>query len=132
MSTTEPGKNRRGGDSIAPGDVPAGSRGLLASETTRYWLIAGIAFAIVVLFRTLFLHADPPWNFTWSQDLFTDGARVVDGARNKEVFGKWIIDPRSPESVFYPLPTLIAWIVFKIGGVGLAQANLYLVIACFW
>jgi hypothetical protein len=71
----------------------------------------------------MFLHADPPWDFTWSQDLFTDGARVVDGARNKVLYGSWIIDPRSPGAVFYPISCLIAWAIFKVAGVGLAQAN---------
>ena len=125
MSASDP-KSRKPDQRVMtpPAFSTSEAEGWLASDAARYWLIAGMAFGIAVLFRVLFLHADPPWNFTWSQDLFTDGARVVDGAHNKEIFGKWITDPRSPEAVFYPLPTLIAWIIFKVGGVGLAQANL--------
>lgn len=100
----------------------------LSAETRNYWFLVGLAFAVSIVFRTVFLRADPPWDFTWSQDLFTDGARVVDGARNRILFGQWITDPRSPAAVFYPLPSLIAWVIFKIGGLGLAQANVTSVI----
>lgn len=97
--------------------------GWFSARARRYWLFAGAVFAVSVVLRTVFLHADPPWDFTWSQDLFTDGARVVDGARNKMLFGQWVTDPRSPAAVFYPLPSLIAWFIFRIAGVGLAEAN---------
>jgi hypothetical protein len=87
-------------------------------------LLVALTLAAVCFMRLAFLSADPPWDFTWSQDVFTDGARVVDGARNKILFGHWITDPRSPVILFYPLSNLLAWVVFKVGGVGLAQANL--------
>ncbi|HVP58802.1 MAG TPA: hypothetical protein VMU02_11970, partial [bacterium] len=83
-----------------------------------------MTLAVVCFMRLAFLGADPPWDFTWSQDIFTDGARVVDGARNQILFGHWITDPRSPVILFYPLSNLLAWVVFKIGGIGLVQANL--------
>ncbi|MFH1313429.1 MAG: tetratricopeptide repeat protein [Candidatus Eisenbacteria bacterium] len=89
-----------------------------------YGLVAGLCFAVAVVLRLVFLNADPPWNFTWSQALFTDGARAIDGARSKILFGDWIVDMRSPVVLFYPLVNLIAFVIFKVGGVGLAQANL--------
>ena len=91
---------------------------------TNYWLLVGLTLAAACFMRLAFLGADPPWDFTWSQDVFTDGARVVDGARNKILFGHWITDPRSPVILYYPISNLLAWVVFKAGGVGLVQANL--------
>ncbi|MGQ9602706.1 MAG: glycosyltransferase family 39 protein [bacterium] len=83
-----------------------------------------ISLVAGAFFRLIYLTADPPWDFTWSQALFTDGARVVDGARNKIMFGDWIVDSRSPVLLFYPIMNLVAYLVFLIAGVGLGQANL--------
>jgi hypothetical protein len=96
----------------------------IAGKTRRYWILTGIALGAAVLLRIAFLRADPPWDFTWSQALFTDGARAIDGAWSKVMLGRWIPDMRSPVVLFYPLANLLALVVFKIGGVGLAQANL--------
>ena len=96
----------------------------LAGDTRRYWILTGLAIGVAVILRLVFLRADPPWDFTWSQALFTDGARAIDGARSKIVFGRWILDMRSPVVLFYPLVNLAAFAIFKVGGVGLAQANL--------
>jgi 4-amino-4-deoxy-L-arabinose transferase-like glycosyltransferase len=96
----------------------------LLEDPRYYWLLVGICFGAAVIFRLAFLSADPPWSFTWSQALFTDGARAIDGARSKIVFGQWIVDMRSPVVLFYPLVNVIALVIFKLGGVGLAQANL--------
>jgi 4-amino-4-deoxy-L-arabinose transferase-like glycosyltransferase len=108
--------------------LPQPGRGTLetaiAGDARRYWILAGIAIGAAILLRLAYLRADPPWDFTWSQALFTDGARAIDGARNKMVFGQWIPDMRSPVVLFYPLVNLLAYAIFKVGGVGLAQANL--------
>jgi tetratricopeptide (TPR) repeat protein len=114
------------GSELEPGveQQPWNQATLFAEKATTYWLLVGLVFAAAIFMRLAFLAADPPWDYTWSQDVFTDGARVVDGARNKILFGQWITDPRSPVILFYPISTLIAWVIFKIGGVGLAQANL--------
>jgi 4-amino-4-deoxy-L-arabinose transferase-like glycosyltransferase len=96
----------------------------ILADAGRYWIVAGVAMAAAVLLRFAFLAADPPWDFTWSQALFTDGARAIDGARSKMLLGAWIPDMRSPVVLFYPLVNMLAFIIFKIGGVGLAQANL--------
>jgi len=97
----------------------------LSQESFKYyWVVAAVVIAAAVILRTAFLNADPPWNFTWSQALFTDGARAIDGARSKVVFGTWIPDMRSPVVLFYPLINLLAFVIFKVAGVGLFQANL--------
>jgi 4-amino-4-deoxy-L-arabinose transferase-like glycosyltransferase len=99
-------------------------RSVVAEDWKYYGLLVGLCFAVAAAFRLAFLNADPPWDFTWSQALFTDGARAIDGARSKLLFGQWITDMRSPVVLFYPLVNLIAYVIFKLGGVGLAQANL--------
>jgi 4-amino-4-deoxy-L-arabinose transferase-like glycosyltransferase len=97
----------------------------LSRESFRYyWYAAGACLLAAVILRIAFLGADPPWGFTWSQALFTDGARAIDGAKCKVLFDTWIPDTRSPVMLFYPLLNLIAFVVFKLVGVGLAQANL--------
>jgi 4-amino-4-deoxy-L-arabinose transferase-like glycosyltransferase len=125
VTANSPGQRPRTPAVQDPGvrDCGSGLYGHLEADRTYWWVVLGI-FVAATIFRLVFLRADPPWQFTWSQDLFTDGARVVDGARNKILFGSWITDPRSPGAIFYPLPTLIAWAVFKALGIGLAQANL--------
>jgi 4-amino-4-deoxy-L-arabinose transferase-like glycosyltransferase len=124
----DPGETGRSGAGRAAGPSSQGKgRGTLESAITgdprRYWLLAGLVIGAAVLLRLAYLRADPPWDFTWSQALFTDGARAIDGARSKVVFGQWIPDMRSPVVLFYPLVNLVAFVVFKLGGVGLLQAN---------
>ena len=118
-----PGK-QRGGKGPQPPKSLDTLESAIAGDTRRYWILTGIALAAAVLFRLAYLRADPPWDFTWSQALFTDGARAIDGARSKILFGQWIPDMRSPVVLFYPLVNALAYVIFKLGGVGLAQANL--------
>ncbi len=96
----------------------------ILSKRHHQLILLTIAVVAGVLFRFAYLASDPPWDFTWSQALFTDGARAIDGARSKIIFDQWIVDERSPVVLFYPLINFIAFIVFKIMGVGLLQANL--------
>lgn len=121
------GKGKKPGKEAAGEDRPEGKPqpDCLSQESFKYyWVAAAVVIAAAVILRTAFLSADPPWNFTWSQALFTDGARAIDGARSKVVFGTWIPDMRSPVVLFYPLINLLAFMIFKVAGVGLFQANL--------
>ncbi len=86
-------------------------------------LLAAVALAAVVL-RTIYLGADPPLDLSWSQALFTDGARAVDGARNKIMYGEWMADRISPVVLFYPISNGLAYLIYRLSGVGLVQANL--------
>ena len=118
-------------DGVKPGggeshgeDVERRSRPLIA-EDSRHLEIALILIALVaVLLRAIYLTADPPLNLSWSQALFTDGARAIDGARNKIMYGEWMADRVSPVLLFYPISNALAYIIYSIGGIGLAQANL--------
>ena len=117
-----PQRGQAGREAARPEERPGE---YLSQESFKYyWVAAAVVIAAAVILRTVFLNADPPWNFTWSQALFTDGARAIDGARSKVVFGTWIQDMRSPVVLFYPLINLLAFAIFKVAGVGLFQANL--------
>lgn len=97
----------------------------LIAEDSRHLEIALIFIALVaVLMRAVYITADPPLNLSWSQALFTDGARAIDGARNKIMYGEWMADRVSPVLLFYPISNALAYIIYSIGGIGLAQANL--------
>ena len=122
--TGGPSMAGRGAGQSSPGGGGGTLESFISGDARRYWLFAGIAIGAAVLLRLAYLRADPPWDFTWSQALFTDGARAIDGARSKIVFGQWIPDMRSPVVLFYPLVNLLAYAIFKVGGVGLGQANL--------
>jgi hypothetical protein len=99
--------------------------GTLAGDGRRYLdiLLIVAAFAAVLL-RLAYLRADPPVGLSWSQALFTDGARAIDAARSRILYGDWGTHTASPVLLFYPIPNLLAYLIYGVGGVGLAQANL--------
>ncbi len=111
----------------ATGEPEGGRRrpGALVRDDARYIevLLAAVALAAVVM-RTIYLDADPPLDLSWSQALFTDGARAIDGARNRIMYGEWMADRVSPVLLFYPISNILAYVIYRAGGIGLAQANL--------
>jgi hypothetical protein len=108
----------------APGQGRKGPRPLVGDDS-RYLEIVLVAVALAaLLIRIVYLRADPPLGLSWSQALFTDGARAIDGARNKIMFGEWVTGAASPVFLFYPLSNILAYIIYLAGGVGLVQANL--------
>lgn len=88
------------------------------------WLILIGLVALGFGLRLHDLSADPPLGLTWSHAPYTDGARIVESARTKVLWGQWEMDPEDPGFLYYPLTSLLAWAVFKVFGVGLWQANL--------
>lgn len=105
-----------------PGSGPA--RPLVSDDAKYLEVLLAVVAVVAVLLRTMYLEADPPTDLSWSQALFTDGARAIDGARNKLMYGEWMADKVSPVLLFYPISNLIAYVIYRIGGMGLAQANL--------
>lgn len=90
-------------------------------------LTIGILVALVAFGAFLRVHdlaGDAPLRLSWSQAPFTDGARVLDGARNRIMHDRWIIDPRNPAVAHYPLSNLLGYVLFSAFGVGIAQAGL--------
>jgi len=88
------------------------------------WGILAVVVAAGVFLRLYDLSADPPLGMTWSHALYTDGARIVEGARTRVLWGNWEMDPGNTATLYYPLSSLLAYGVFGVFGVGLWQANL--------
>jgi 4-amino-4-deoxy-L-arabinose transferase-like glycosyltransferase len=117
------GKGPGGG--VSPGEEVERRPRPLIAEDSRHLEIALVLIALVaVLVRAIYLAADPPLDLSWSQALFTDGARAIDGARNRIMYGEWMADRVSPVLLFYPISNVLAYIIYRVGGIGLAQANL--------
>jgi hypothetical protein len=99
-------------------EARSGARpGALFLLASLFLLAAGAAI------RLSGIGADPPRDLSWSHAPFTDGAVVVHDARNKALFGEWILDGCRDLSLF-PLSNAAAWAVFEAAGVGRAQAAL--------
>jgi hypothetical protein len=116
---------RRDGAGGAPGTGGDSRTAPVIGDET--WHIGAVLVAVAVaavIVRTVFLAADPPVDLSWSQALFTDGARAIDGARNKIMYGDWMADRISPVLLFYPISNLLAYFIYRISGIGLVQANL--------
>jgi len=99
-------------------------RPLVADDARNIEILLAVVALAAIVIRTLYLSADPPLNLSWSQALFTDGARAIDGARNRIMYGEWMTDKVSPVLLFYPISNVLAYLIYRIGGIGLAQANL--------
>lgn len=120
------GRGRRDDHREVRGSEAAGkqSRPLLSDEWRYLNILIIVAAFAAVLLRLVYLRADPPLGLSWSQALFTDGARAVDAARSRIVYGEWGTRSVSPVLLFYPIPNLLAYVLYRVAGVGLAQANL--------
>jgi len=105
---------------------------------THSWLFSGnrrvYLLGIVVLFLFLFtlraVHptADPPSRLSWSGGLFGDEPAYAHNARNKAVFGKWVLDEWNP-FLYNPILTLFDYISFKIFGTGFFALRM---VPLFW
>ncbi|MCK4546045.1 MAG: tetratricopeptide repeat protein [Candidatus Eisenbacteria sp.] len=87
------------------------------------WGLLLLVLAVGLWLRLYDLSADPPLGMTWSHAPYTDGARIVDGARSKLLWGAWETDPAAPIFLYYPLSSVLAYLAFAGFGVGLWQAN---------
>jgi 4-amino-4-deoxy-L-arabinose transferase-like glycosyltransferase len=108
----------------APERAERRSKPLLGDEARYLEIVLAVVAFAAVLMRAIYLKADPPVDLSWSQALFTDGARAIDGARNRIMYGEWTADKVSPVLLYYPISNLLAYVIYRIGGIGLAQANL--------
>ncbi|MFH1681437.1 MAG: tetratricopeptide repeat protein [Candidatus Eisenbacteria bacterium] len=90
-------------------------------RTGTYLLVLAGLLAVGWGLRLAFLSADPPGTLSWSQGPFTDGAVVVQNARNKVISGEWITD-YTKDMYLFPLSNLAVYPVFLIAGVGRWQA----------
>lgn len=76
-----------------------------------------------LLLRLLFLHADPATTLTWSGAPFTDEGLYSHAARNRVLFGVWRTNEWDNRLVS-PLWNALAFVVFRLFGVGFVQLRL--------
>ncbi len=93
-------------------------------EVLLFCFILGLA----LVGGLLFLSADPP-PISWSQDVATDPPQYTDFARNKVLWGSWVMFPPN-RFVFFlkSFSSVVSLIVFSVFGTGRFQANLAAVI----
>jgi hypothetical protein len=84
-----------------------------------FGLILVLAFAL----RAHALDADPPANLTFSLSPYTDEGFMVQNAKSKLLFGAWLLDDFFRMAVS-PLFSLIAYLNFRLFGVGFVQARM--------
>lgn len=90
-----------------------------------FYPILGIILLIALVFRTLYLDADPPMGFTKSQDFSTDPFQYVYFAKNSVDHGAAnpYNDPRFTQWE-KSTQNLLAVIVYALAGTGRAQGNI--------
>ncbi len=93
-------------------------------EILLFCAILGLAFAGGILF----LSADPP-HISWSQDVATDPPQYTNFARNKVLWGNWVLfEPNRFVFFLKSFSSAASFAVFSLLGTGRFQANLVAVI----
>ena len=87
------------------------------------WLILGIILLAGFFMRINGLTADAPRDLTWSLSPYTDEGFMVQNAKNKVLFGKWLLDDFFRMAVS-PLFSVIMFVNFKLFGFGFSQARM--------
>jgi 4-amino-4-deoxy-L-arabinose transferase-like glycosyltransferase len=91
-------------------------------STPRFAALLILIVVVAALLRGLFPTADPPWNPTVGIVWHDEGA-WVHNARNKALFGDWVLDRWNPLYIA-PVFTTLEYLSFEAFGVGLRQARL--------
>ena len=87
------------------------------------WLILGITLLVGFFLRINGLTADAPRDLTWSLSPYTDEGFMVQNAKNKLLFGHWLLDDFFRMAVS-PLFSVIMFFNFKLFGFGFSQARM--------
>jgi 4-amino-4-deoxy-L-arabinose transferase-like glycosyltransferase len=85
-------------------------------------LAAGLILLIALVPRLLFLGADPPQDM--QQAFIYDEGLWSHNARNRVLFGQWILDDHNPPLFMTPLYSLVLAAVYQIAGVSLTSTRL--------
>jgi len=85
-------------------------------------------FLFLVTLRGVHLTADPPSRLSWSGGLFGDEPAYAHNARNKAVFGAWVLDEWNP-FLYNPILTFCDYLSFKVFGTGFFALRM---VAFFW
>ncbi len=83
---------------------------------------AGLILVVALLPRLLFLGADPPQDL--QQAFLFDEGLWSHNARNRVLFGRWIMDDHNPPLFMTPLYTLVLAATYQIAGVSLTTTRL--------
>ena len=85
-------------------------------------------FLFLLSLRAVHIMADPPARLSWSGGLFGDEPAYAHNARNKAVFGKWVLDEWNP-FLYNPILTLCDYLSFKLFGTGFFALRM---VPLFW
>ena len=86
-------------------------------------LLLGLILLVGFLLRINGLTADAPRDLTWSLSPYTDEGFMVQNAKNKVLFGEWLLDDFFRMAVS-PLFSVIMFVNFKLFGFGFSQARM--------
>lgn len=89
-----------------------------------YYVLVLLAFAVVLGFRLVNLHADSPLGVSTGQELSTDPPQYTSFARNKALYGEWEIFSTRYTLFVNNITTYAAYPFLKILGTGRGQSNL--------
>lgn len=84
--------------------------------------IIGAILLVALALRARDIDADPPPDLDWSQGLHTDGAVVVQNARNQAIWGKSVLD-YGIDMYWFPLSYGASLVAFEALGVSTASAR---------
>ncbi len=96
----------------------------------RTWclLFLVVFFCFLVFLRASRITADPPPDLSWSAGYYGDEAGYAHNARNKVLFGKWVLDEYNPYLV-NPILTIFDYLFFKTFHPSILTLRL---VALFW
>src|SRR5713101_6721323 len=86
-------------------------------------LLLGLILLVGFFLRINGLTADAPRDLTWSLSPYTDEGFMVQNAKNKLLFGHWLLDDFFRMAVS-PLFSVIMFFNFKLFGFGFSQARM--------
>ena len=101
--------------------VPAAPTKELSRQTL--WLLLGLIVLVGFFLRINGLTADAPRDLTWSLSPYTDEGFMVQNAKNKALFGHWLLDDFFRMAVS-PLFSVLMFFNFKLFGFGFSQARM--------
>ncbi|MCI0330107.1 MAG: glycosyltransferase family 39 protein [candidate division Zixibacteria bacterium] len=87
------------------------------------WVLLGLVVVVGFFLRINGLTADAPRDLTWSLSPYTDEGFMVQNAKNKVLFGRWLLDDFFRMAVS-PLFSVIMYANFKLFGFGFSQARM--------
>jgi 4-amino-4-deoxy-L-arabinose transferase-like glycosyltransferase len=99
------------------------------SKNKTLYILAVLLFLFFLALRIVHLTADPPATLSMSAGPYGDPGGYSHNARNKALFGQWVLDELNP--MYHTLiPHFMTYLSFKLFGVGIIQMNLVPLFFC--